>query len=84
MKKCISCGAKVIVETTTDVTNYGGCIIIVENVPCIKCIECREFIYTYDVIKRLKKIVASKKTESDETITVNYTDRLAKEKNKKA
>ena len=55
--KCTSCGSKVIEATTTSVTDLGSCIVIVRNVPCYKCAECNEVIYTLDVAERLEQII---------------------------
>ena len=49
---CMECGAKAEKGLTTDVTDLGSCIVIVRNVPCYKCIECNEVIYTADVVKQ--------------------------------
>ena len=59
---CISCGVLAFTGTTTDVTELGNCLIIVRNVPCYKCSECNEIIYTGDVVKQLEKIVETAKS----------------------
>lgn len=51
---CMECGAVVKNGYTTSVTDLGNCLLIVRNVPCHKCTECNEIIYTGDVIKRLE------------------------------
>ncbi len=48
--KCMKCGAEVIKGVTTDVTDLGTCLVIIRNVPCHKCMECVEAIYTGDTI----------------------------------
>ena len=55
--KCISCRVDASPGTTTDVTDLGHSLIIVRNVPCYKCRECNEIIYTGEVVKRLEKII---------------------------
>ena len=47
---CMECGAKAEKGYTTSVTDLGNCLLIVRNVPCYKCTECNEIIYTGDVI----------------------------------
>ena len=42
-------GAKAEKGYTTSVTDLGNCLLIVRNVPCYKCTECNEIIYTGDV-----------------------------------
>ena len=69
---CMECGAKIEKGFTTDVTDLGNCLIIVRNVPCYKCTECNEIIYTGDVIKRLEEIVAAAKKLMQEISVVDY------------
>ena len=75
--KCITCGAGTSAGTTTDVTDIGGCLIIVRNVPCYKCLECDEVIYTADVVKRLEAIVDTAKIALNEITIVNYSSKVA-------
>ena len=75
--KCISCGAKTSQSTTTDVTDLGSCLVIVRNVPCHKCSDCNEIIYTADVVKRLETIVATAKTTVNDIAIVDYNHKVA-------
>ncbi|MCL1806366.1 MAG: type II toxin-antitoxin system MqsA family antitoxin [Oscillospiraceae bacterium] len=75
--KCISCGAKTASSTTTDVTELGECLVIIRNVPCIKCSECDEIIYTADVVKRLESITSAAKTAMNEIAIIDYNSKVA-------
>ena len=75
--KCLSCEAKTSLGTTTDVTDLGNCLVIVRNVPCHKCTECNEIIYTGDVIKRLESIVKAAKLAMNEIAIVDYSNLAA-------
>lgn len=70
---CMECGAKVEKGYTTSVTDLGNCLLIVRNVPCYKCMECNEVIYTGDVIKRLEQITEQTKQFTQEISIVNYS-----------
>ena len=72
--KCISCKAETSFGTTTDVTDLGACLVIVRNVPCHKCSECNEIIYTGDVIKRLELIVKTAKLAMNEIAIVDFSN----------
>ena len=75
---CISCGVAVSPGTTTDVTDLTDCLIIVRNVPCYKCTECNEIIYTGDVIKSLEKIVETAKSATMNSISIiDYKNKAA-------
>ena len=75
--KCISCGALTASGTTTDVTDMGSCLIIVRNVPCHKCSECDEIIYTADVAKHLEAITAAAGLAVNEIAIVDYNNKVA-------
>ncbi|MDR0196775.1 MAG: YgiT-type zinc finger protein [Oscillospiraceae bacterium] len=75
--KCISCGVQTSVGATTDVTDLGKCLVIVRNVPCHKCTECNEIIYTADVIKRIDEIVKSAKLALNEITIIDYVSLVA-------
>jgi YgiT-type zinc finger domain-containing protein len=75
--KCISCGAKTFTDITTDVTDIMDCLIIVRNVPCHKCSECNEILYTGDVVKRLEGIVDLTKNALNEIAVVDYNNKVA-------
>ena len=70
---CMECGAKAEKGLTTDVTDLGSCLIIVRNVPCYKCIECNEVIYTADVVKQLENIIEQAKKVMQEISIVDYS-----------
>ncbi len=70
--KCPKCGAAANKGVTTSVTDLGSCLIIVRNVPCYKCSECDETLYTADVIERLEKIIASAQKAIQEIAVIDY------------
>ena len=73
--KCISCGITAFPGTTTDVTDLENSLIIVRNVPCYKCTECNEIIYTGDVIKRLEKIIETAKLAMNDISIIDYNNK---------
>ena len=70
---CMECGAKAEKGLTTDVTDLGSCLVIVRNVPCYKCIECNEVIYTADVVKQLENIIEQAKKVMQEISIADYS-----------
>ena len=73
MMVCMECGARADKGYTTSVTDLGNCLLIVRNVPCYKCTECNEIIYTGDVIKSLEQITEQAKQFTLEISIVNYS-----------
>lgn len=71
--RCMECGATAEKGYTTDVTDLGNGLVIVRNVPCYKCIECNEIIYTADVVEHLEKIVETAKELMQEVSIIDYS-----------
>ena len=72
--RCQKCGAVVQKSVTTSVTDLGGCLVIVRNVPCYKCEECSEIIYTGDVVQRLEQIIEAAKKLMQQISIVDYSE----------
>ncbi len=70
--KCQVCGAAAEKGFTTSVTDLGKRLIIVRNVPCYKCGECSEVIYTADVVQRLEQIIEAAKKLAQEVSIIDY------------
>ena len=71
--KCQVCGATAEKGLTTSVTDLGKCLIIVRNVPCYKCSECNEIIYSADVVQRLETIIEAAKQLMQEVSIIDYS-----------
>lgn len=69
---CMQCGAIADKGYTKDVTDFGNCLVIIRNVPCYKCQECNEVIYTADVVQRLENIVEMAKKFMQEVSIIDY------------
>lgn len=71
--RCQKCGAAVQKGVTTSVTDLGGCLVIVRNVPCYKCEECSEIIYTGDVVQRLEGLIETAQKAMQEISVIDYS-----------
>lgn len=71
--KCMKCGATAEKGFTTSVTDLNNCLVIVRNVPCFKCSECNEVIYTGDVIQHLEEIINSAKNVMQEISIIDFS-----------
>jgi len=74
---CSLCGTATFPGTTADVTDLGNILIIIRNVPCYKCGECNEIIYTGDVVKRLEKIIETAKSAINDIAIIDYNKKVA-------
>lgn len=74
---CFFCKGDMAASVTTHVVDLGKCIIIVKNVPCMKCSQCGEVVYTGTVVKHLEKITNALEASLTEIAVVNYPDNVA-------
>ncbi len=59
--------------TTTHVVEVGESIIIIRHVPCYKCSQCGEVVYSGSVVERLEQITDQLEKTLTEIAVVNYT-----------
>ncbi|MGN0460644.1 MAG: type II toxin-antitoxin system MqsA family antitoxin [Ruminococcus sp.] len=74
---CFYCKGDMVNSTTTYMTDLGKCIVIVKNVPCQKCTQCGEIVYSGTVIKKLEEIINHLENALTEIAIVNYPDNVA-------
>ena len=72
--RCPKCGVTAEKGFTTSVTDLGKCLIIVRNVPCYKCSECSEIVYTADVVQHLERIIETAKKMMQQISIIDYSD----------
>lgn len=70
---CFFCKGNMIESTTTCVAELGNCIVVIKNVPCLKCDQCGEVFVNGEVAARLEQIVAGFEKALTEIAVVNYT-----------
>lgn len=62
---------------TTHVAELEKCIVIIRNVPCMKCSQCGETVYSGDVIQKIEEILNKCENTMTEVAIVNYKDMAA-------
>ncbi len=70
--KCMKCGRTAYESTTTEAIEMGVGLLIIRNIPCYKCDECDEILYSGDVVAKIEKITESVKTFIQEVTIVDY------------
>lgn len=56
---CFYCKGNIESSTTTYMTDYQGCYIIIKNVPCEKCSQWEEYLNGGETLERMKKLFKS-------------------------
>jgi len=75
--KCFYCKGSLIAGTTAHVVNFNKSIIVIKDVPCDKCKQCNETVYSGTIVKQLERIVNSLKGSFAEVVVANYSDKVA-------
>lgn len=70
---CFYCKGSMTESTTTHVVEIGECVIIIKHVPCQKCRQCGEVVYTGSVVERLEQITEQLEKTLTEVAIVNYS-----------
>ena len=72
--KCMKCGRGTFESRNTEAIELdNGCLLVIRNIPCYKCMECDEVFYTGDVVEQIEQIIAAAKTLTQELMVVDYT-----------
>lgn len=74
---CYLCKGDMVESKTSYLVDLDKCVIVVRNVPCLKCQQCGEVAYTDEVAQRLDEIVNSIKGLMTEVAIVEYSDNAA-------
>ena len=55
--KCLKCGAATYASTTSEAIEMDFGLLVIRNIPCHKCEECDEILYTGDVVEKIESII---------------------------
>ena len=71
---CYKCNGDFVADTNTYFVDLGNCMVIIKNVPCLKCKKCGEVFYTDPVAKRLEDIVKTVRDLVTEVAIIEYNE----------
>ncbi|SHK80376.1 type II toxin-antitoxin system MqsA family antitoxin [Hespellia stercorisuis] len=69
---CFICKGNLEQSTTTYMTDYNGCYIIIKNVPCTKCTQCGEEYLNGVTLEKIEKILGKFKSILTEIAIVDF------------
>lgn len=70
---CFLCKGNTVKSTTSYMTQYNDCFIIIKNVPCTKCTQCGEEYLNGVTLQKTESIIKSVKSILTEVAIVDYT-----------
>lgn len=69
---CFLCKGDLAMSTTTYMTSFNGCYIIIKNVPCKRCAQCGEEYLNGTTMKKIEMIISRLKDLLTEVAIVDY------------
>jgi YgiT-type zinc finger domain-containing protein len=60
-------------DTSTYFAQLDNCYIIIENVPCKKCTQCGEVVYSASVMEKIDEILDSVQKIAARILVMDYT-----------
>ncbi|MCM1335668.1 MAG: type II toxin-antitoxin system MqsA family antitoxin [Bacteroides sp.] len=70
---CFFCKGSMEQSTTTHVVESGERVIVIKHVPCQKCRQCGEVVYSGSVAERLEEITEQVEKALTEIAVVSYS-----------
>ena len=70
---CFFCKGTMTEGTTIHTVELQKCIVVIKNVPCMKCEQCGEVFINAEVASRIEEIVAGFEKALTEVAIVNYS-----------
>ncbi len=70
--KCIRCGEETYKSTTTEAIETEFGLLVIRNIPCFKCDECDEILYSGEVVKKIERITDVVKNLMQEVTIIDY------------
>ena len=72
--KCMKCGRDVFQSRNTEAVELEkGGLLVIRNIPCYKCRECDEILYTGDVVQQLEQLIATANQLAQDLMVVDYS-----------
>ncbi len=71
---CLSCKSGEMTESTTTYTvTLKNCILIIKNVPCVKCTQCGDELFNTDILEKIDDIILMAEKMASEISIIDYT-----------
>lgn len=72
--KCLSCKSGTMSNSTTTYTVVlKNCILIIKNVPCMKCEQCGDELFNTDILEKIDEIIVTAEKMASEVSIIDYS-----------
>ncbi len=71
---CFFCKGEMKPSTTIHTVQLKNCVVIIKNVPCMKCEQCGEVVLSAATVEKIERILQTVEKAVAEITVVNYPD----------
>lgn len=73
--RCLLCKSDTMEPgTTTYFTQLKNCYVIIENVPCQKCVQCGEVVYSVSVLEKIDAILEKVENIASKILIMDFQE----------
>ena len=76
---CFFCKGEMKPSTTIHTVQLKNCVVVIKNVPCLKCEQCGEVVLSADTVEKIEHILQTVEKAVAE-ITVEYLEKKEEER----
>ncbi len=71
--RCLACKSNAMENSTnTYFAQLNNCYVIIENVPCVKCSQCGEVVYSANTLEKIDDILDKIETIASKIFILDY------------
>lgn len=71
---CPLCKGEMKPGTTIHTVQLKNCVVVIKNVPCLKCEQCGEVVLSADTVEKIEHILQTVEKAVVEITVVNFPD----------
>ena len=71
---CPLCKGEIKLRTTIHTVQPKNCVVVIKNVPCLKCEQCGEVVLSADTVEKIEHILQTVEKAVAEITVVNFPD----------
>ena len=71
---CPLCKGEMKPSTTIHTIQLKNCVVVIKNVPCLKCEQCGEVVLSADTVEKIEHILQTVEKAVAEITVVNFPD----------
>lgn len=71
---CSLCKGEMKPSTTIHTMHPKNCVVVIKNVPCLKCEQCGEVVLSVDAVEKIESILHMVEKAAVEIAVVNFPD----------